>query len=185
MTATFSTPGLDEVRAAYSVQRDHGVSPLVAMDWITELTRDVVRDDLAAQLARNAGRGAEPHHADVAAIARPDQREVNRLVQTAVSVYNGRRSRVTEVDQIATRSGAAAINRAAVLRRSLAPNEDRLAVLAALDIDEVVINGSGGRRFYVAAVLRIGDRARAASAVIVRTGKETWHRVEDFTVIHH
>lgn len=116
-TAPLITPGLDDTRAAYESIRALGVDPHHAADWLAAHVRTVTRDDIEAQIMRNHARPAVKEISDPAAVA------ITRALQTAVKVYNASRPRLTIVDKTATVSGAAAVNRAAVLRQMHTPGE--------------------------------------------------------------
>lgn len=117
-SAPLITPGLDDTRAAYESIRALGVDPHTAADWLAAHVRTVTRDDLAAQLHRNASHAVTPTVAPD-----PIPRQLRRALQTAVKVYNRSRPRLTALDLIATDAGAAAVNRAAVLRQMHTPGE--------------------------------------------------------------
>lgn len=114
-TEQFITPGLDDVRAGYEHLRALGVDAPTAADWLAEHVHAVTRDDLTEQIARAQDRPSTDGPTDT------EHRRMRRALQTAVKVYNRNRPRLTVIDEhVATKSGAAAVNRAAVLR---APNE--------------------------------------------------------------
>lgn len=156
---TFTTPGAEAVAAAYGEMRDLGVSPLVARDWLTEQVSAAARDDIAQQVERN---DATPAASEPVTVDKRVRREIDRALHLGVAVYNHQRSRVTALDFLATESGAAAINRAAVVRRLRTSDTDR-AVLLEPKIDTIQISNSQ-LVHYAAAVIRVGPRARAISA---------------------
>lgn len=164
-SAAFTVPGTEGIAAAYAEMRDLGITPLVARDWLTEQVADAARDDIAQQVERNHDAPAEaPVTVDVRM-----RREIDRAIRTAVAVYNRQRSRVTALDHIASEEGAAAINRAAIARQTRT-NDTARAILIEPRVDTIQLNKSEAVH-YVAAVLRIGTRARAISARLTSHSK--------------
>lgn len=162
---TFTVPGAEGIAAAYAEMRHYGVTPLVASDWLTEQIEATAHQDIAQQVERNHGAPAER---PVTVDARV-RLEIDRAINVAVAVYNRQRSRVTNLDQIATEAGAAAINRAAVARQTRTNDTDR-ATLIEPRVDTVQVTPHMAVH-YVAAVLTIGPRARAISARFTSNGK--------------
>ena len=117
----FITPGLDDVRAGYDHLRALGVDASAAADWLTDHVRTVARDDLAAQMERAQAQFVADGSTDT------EHRRMRRALQTAVKIYNRHRHRLTAFDvetgYVVTTAGAAAVNRAAVVREIKAPQE--------------------------------------------------------------
>lgn len=173
----FITPGLDDTRAAYEGIRALDVDPHSAADWIASHVRELVRNDLAAQIARPVRRTVPTEVAPD-----PIDRKVRRALQVAVKVYNRSRPRLTIIEDTATQSGAAAVNRAAVLRQIHTPGEGP-AVLGRQDARPIrlqkTITG-----WEVAARLHIpGGTVRAVTATFQSTSNTGAVRLSDFRVI--
>ncbi|MDN5724049.1 MAG: hypothetical protein L0H20_13825 [Corynebacterium sp.] len=187
MTTTvqqFITPGLDDVRAGYEHLRVLGVDATTAADWLADHIQTVIRDDLTEQVARAYGRPSADGSTDT------EHRRMRRALQTAVKVYNRGRSRLTVIDErVVTQSGAAAVNRAAVLREMNAPTEAPAFLGRA---NAQAITSSSGRTingFEVAGRLHIptvGLRAFVArfEASPKGGGSPSAVRLHDFQVIY-
>ena len=177
-TARLITPGLDDTRAAYESIRALGVDPHTAADWLRDHVRTVTRDDLATQLDRNHGRANT-----TATVTDPHALAMVRALRTAVKVYNRSRPRLTVVDQIATESGAAAVNRAAVLRQVRTPSEGP-AFLGRYNIQR---NGTAAtlHGYEIAGRLHISGGAVRAFIATFTTGDKPrgMLRLADFRVI--
>ncbi|MFE5117418.1 hypothetical protein ACWIFB_17210 [Dietzia sp. NPDC055340] len=156
-------PGAEGIAAAYADMRRYNVAPLAASDWLIEQVKDAARDDIAQQLERNHGAPAEesPNVADLVL------RQIYRAIGVALAVYNNHRSRVTDMDHIATPQGAAAINRAAVARKVRTNDTHRAIFEYTPDIDTV----ENGKEtiYYVSGVIYIGPRVRALTARFTST----------------
>lgn len=166
--ATFTIPGTEGIANAYADMRQHRVAPLVARDWLIDQVRAVTRDDIAQQVEQN-------HGAPAAAPATIDERTIQEIYRTltlAVAVYNRQRGRVTAFEHIATESGVAAINRAAVARATRTNDTERALLIFPPHIDTVRVSKARNVH-YVAGILRIGTQVRAISARFLVTGRGT------------
>lgn len=182
----FITPGLDDVRAGYAHLRALGVDASTAADWLTDHIRTVTRDDLAAQMERAQAQFVADSSTDT------EHRRMRRALQTAVKIYNRHRPRLTafdvETERVVTTAGAAAVNRAAVVREVKAPKEAP-AILGRANAQ--AITGATGRvkGFEVAGRLHVpavGVRAFVAyfQTDSPRPAIEAHVRLHDFQVIH-
>src|SRR5699024_112490 len=113
--------------------------------------RSVTRDDLNEQVTRARGRAPVDSSTDT------EHQRMRRALKAAVQVYNRQRARLTEFDtetgHFVTKSGAAAVNRAAVLRELRAPKEAP-AFLGRTN-PHVVLGGKNVKGFEVAGRLHI------------------------------
>lgn len=165
-TAAYTVPGTDGIAHAYAEMRHHHIAPLVARDWLVDQVHAIARDDIDQQVDRN-------HGAPAAAPAASDEhtiREIYRALTHAVAVYNRQRGRATALDHVATDSGVAAINRAAVARTTRTNDTERALLIFPPHIDTFQI-GKTRRVIYVSGILRIGTQVRAISARFLSTGQ--------------
>lgn len=185
----FATPGLEHIRSAYAQICSLGVDTLAAQDWLTDQVRQVVRDDIKAQVARCHGRPSPvalpaADHAAGEDLAEAEVRQILHGMNLALAVYNRRRPRLSIIDGIVTERGAAEVNRAAVVREVRGLTEG-YARLRTFQVDTQASRRGDRKVYFVAATVIDAGSVRAASAVFVGTGNARGNlHLDRFTVVN-
>ncbi|EYT50583.1 hypothetical protein DQ226_18575 [Dietzia maris] len=189
MTSTtapaYIAPGLEEVRAGYAHLRYLGVDAATAAEWLAEHVRTVTHEDLTPPVARTSS------PANAGGVTAEEDRRMRHALRVAVKVYNRQRPRLSEFDiktgHLVTKSGAAAVNRAAV-QRETTNSKERPAFLGRADA-QAVHGATRIKAFQVSGRLHIpGAGLRAFVAYFEATQADHRDhasvRLHDFQVVH-